>query len=110
MDLHRFFPHLAGDDAFAMPAPLFFKIAQRLAYYDGAVTVALRRAEERASTAVDAATAAPGRAPAPVDTQAADGNAGPLVNGIRAPRGAKVVTFAELAAQNPDLIGLSKVG
>lgn len=85
-----------------MEATRFFRVAVRLACYGGAVASRLRLDLPGATPAP-----APAVAPAVVDTGHED--LGPLINGIRAPKGAKVVSFAEMAAQNPDLISFQRV-
>ena len=85
-----------------MEATRFFRIAVRLPCYGGAVAVALQRAAEPDPTPTRSAR--PAAAPDP-----GQGDLGPLVGGIRAPKGAKVVSFAEMASQHPDLIAFQRV-
>ena len=99
IDILRFFPQL-GADPLDLPAPLFFKICLRLVVYGGAL-----------AAAVAAEAPPPPTEPAPRSAPSVDpgDGLGPLVSGIRAPKGAKVVTFAEMASEHPDLIGFQRV-
>jgi len=102
VDLLRFFPQFGPDPLDTLAAPLFFKIAQRLVYYGGATHAALSAAA--AGSPVDTSAAA-----ASTDAPAGTEELGPLINGIRAPKGAKAVSWTEMVAEHPDLIGYQRI-
>lgn len=126
VDLSRFFPQLplARDllvDFDVLPANTFFTLATRLSAYGG--VLASRMTELGAETAVSSRTntspeAMPGAA-RPHATENPTSPSGPAhgldENGIRLPKDPKggevrVISLAQMAAENPDLIGLTKVG